>query len=315
VKRTVPFLALVLLLLPQVRGQEPRSPLVKVGEVAHPFLTEMSGIARSQTYENVWWVHNDSGDTARIFAIDGAGNAVIPPFLADRFTGGEATEDRETWPGIDVRLAENYDWEDIALADGRLYIADVGNNGNARRDLGVYVVNEPNPRAVERTRTLRHLPVRFPDQARFPAREWHFDCEGVFYSEGRLYFLTKHRAAGQIMQGKIGTKLYRLDTEHTDRENVLTLIQSREDLALPTAADLSPDGRRLAVLTARALWVFSKPASGDHWLAGKARRLLLDRAVTKSAEGVTWDDDETLRICNEQGELYVVGLEALPPVE
>jgi hypothetical protein len=33
--------------------------------VPHKPIDEMSGIARSRTYEGVYWVHNDSGDRAR----------------------------------------------------------------------------------------------------------------------------------------------------------------------------------------------------------------------------------------------------------
>ena len=308
------LVALTLIALPVVLGQEAGGPFRKVGTVAHPPINEMSGLARSRTYEDVWWVHNDSGDSARIFALDGEGKVIIPPYLRDRYTEGPAVEGKEEWPGVEVLLSANQDWEDIALGDGRLYIADVGNNGNARRDLGVYVLNEPNPRAVQKSRVLKHLPVRYPDQGAFPGREWHYDCEAVFFSEGRLYFLTKHRVTGEVDQGKRGTKLYRLDTEHTDRVNVLTYVEGREDLALPTAADLSPDGKRLAVLTALALWVFEKPAGGDLWLSGKARRVMLPREETRQAEGVTWDDDTLVRLSNEQGDLFVVALSTLEPV-
>ena len=104
-----------------------------------------------------------------------------------------------------------------------LYVADVGNNGNARRDLGVYVVNEPDPLAIPRMRALTYLPVRYPDQDDYPGDVWHFDCEAVFVADGVLHFLTKHRQSRQIGEGAPGTKLYRLDTHHTDAENVLTL--------------------------------------------------------------------------------------------
>ena len=40
----------------------------------------------------------------------------------------------EPWPGIAILDAWNVDWEDITFTDGHLYIGDVGNNGNGRRD-------------------------------------------------------------------------------------------------------------------------------------------------------------------------------------
>ena len=40
----------------------------QIAEVTHPQLDEMSGIVAS-TYKDIYWVHNDSGDRPRIFAI------------------------------------------------------------------------------------------------------------------------------------------------------------------------------------------------------------------------------------------------------
>ena len=70
--------------------------------------------------------------------------------------------------GVAISLAANFDWEDLTIADGKIFISDMGNNGNARRDLGIYIVNEPNPHAIEKTRILKHLPVRYADQETFP---------------------------------------------------------------------------------------------------------------------------------------------------
>ena len=292
-----------------------------IATVRHEPIAEISGIARSRTYPNVWWVHNDSGDIARLFAIDANGDVIIPSWLQRRYHGEEARAGASPYPGILLHLAANIDWEDIALSDGMLYIADMGNNGNARRDLGVYVVPEPNPHATYEMRVLTHYPVRYPDQTEFPAREWHFDCEGLFVDQGRLYFLTKHRRAGEINGMIRGTKLYRMDTWHTDQPNVLTLID-RANLPIPTAASLSPDGSKLAVLCYTALYVFERPLPDEHgqprdtWLThGSARRVVLPVRETQQIEAVCWDDDQTLRIANEQRGVFRVPLAALEPVE
>ena len=183
---------------------------------------------------------------------------IIPDWLRSRYHGESADPEKEPWPGLPMLQASNVDWEDIAIADGRLYI---GNNGNARRDLGVYVVNEPNPRAIHSTKT------------------------------------------------------YRLDTDYTDRENVHVPVDSHDQVTLASAADVSPDGRLLAVLTYTALWVFEKPASGDRWLSGRARRLDLDARETRQVEALCWDDGDTLLLANEQRDLYRVELSSLSPVE
>ena len=287
-------------------SSDPPGSLEHIGVVEHQPVNEISGIAKSSTYDNVYWVHNDSGGGARLFAIDSSGQVIIPDFMTDRFRVGRESviDGPPLWPGTQILLSENVDWEDIALADGYLFIGDMGNNSNARRDLGVYVVEEPNPRAVPSTRSLRFLPVEYPEQEFFPGRRWHFDSEALFVFEEKLYFLTKHRVTGEMATAKAGTNLYRLDSNYTDRKNVLTLVGSRTDIIWPTAASLSPDGNLLAILTPDALWLFSRPPVGDDWLSGKLRQFPLPRDRTKQVEAVCWDDSKTLRIANEQRDLF-----------
>lgn len=294
--------------------------VVKLGTVDHEPIGEMSGIVKSATYDDTWWVHNDSGDSARLFAIDSDGNVIYPGWLEGDFYGEtpDLTEAGQAeWPGHAILNADNVDWEDITQHDGKLYIAETGNNGNARRDLGIYVVSEPNPRASDKVRALQFIPVVYPDQEQFPAAEWTFDCESIFFDGDTLCMITKHRAAGQIGGLIRGTKLYRLDTMDPNAENELTLVDARDDLPVPTSADMSPDGRHLAVLCLLELWVFERPTDGDAWLNGaaSARKLALPTDTTRQCEGVCWDDNETLRITNEQRDLFRVKLADMDDVE
>lgn len=104
------------------------------GSVAASDLDELSGIGASRTLPGVLWAHNDSGDSARLFALDDAGTDLGTYDVADP-NGAE----------LDAT-----DWEDIAVvadpADGTgwIYVADIGDNAAARTD-GVIVrrVAEP----------------------------------------------------------------------------------------------------------------------------------------------------------------------------
>ncbi len=282
-------------------------------EISHPPVDEVSGLVRSSTYPGVFWAHNDSGDVARIFALRADGSVLMPAYERDRFQVGGAAFFKAPWPGIRVHNAANIDWEDIALSDGYLYIADLGNNGNARRDLGVYVVPEPSPEATADVRALRFLPVRYPEQQHFPAVRWHYDCEALFVDAGRLYFLTKHRRPGEIAGWESGTRLYRLDTDYTERDNVLTLVGEHAGVALATAADLSPDGTRLAVLTYPRIWVFERPAQGDNWLNAPAHVLDIAWGAPHQVEGITWIDANTLLVAGESRALFKVPLADFAP--
>ncbi|WP_233992729.1 hypothetical protein [Salinibacter altiplanensis] len=260
----------------------------------------------------MWWVHNDSGDSPRIFAIDSTGSVHMAPWHAGDYAVGAGADSSEKlpWPGVQLGAAAHIDYEDIAVEDSTLYLGDIGNNGNARRDLGIYVLREPFYHD-RRTRPVRHLPLRYPDQETFPAQEWHFDAESLFVDDGTLYVLTKHREGQQINSPERGTKLYRLDTEHTHRVNTLTLVDRHDTIPPPTAAALSPNGERLAVLYFGGVWIYARPDEGDRWLSSEPRRINLPDERTKQAEAVIWDDPHTLRIANEQRDVWTLSVETI----
>jgi hypothetical protein len=295
-KQLIPLIAAVLV-FPIHAAQ-----MTRIGVVTHPALGEMSGIVAS-SYPDVYWVHNDSGDEARIFAIHSNGEVVLPNW---------ANTTAEEWGGYAIDNAWQYDWEDIALADGVLYLADIGNNDNARRDLGVYVVMEPHPVFVVKTRAVKFLPIRFPDQTQYPAEQWHFDSEAIFSFNEKLYFLSKHRQPGIPISFEPGAKLYRLDTSYIDRDNVLKLVDRHDRVTMVTGADVSPDAQHLAIVTYTHLWVFDRPRRGDKWLQSRARVLELDRDFVKQNEAIAWESNDSLLMTNENREIFRIPLSAIP---
>lgn len=290
-------------------GTSPDPSLEQEGRVPHPPVDEISGIVRSRWQENVWWVHNDSGDSPRIFAIDSTGAVHAAPWHAGDYAFGARadTSSKPAWSGVQLGAAAHIDYEDLAVEDRTLYLGDIGNNGNARRDLGIYVIREPF-RYDRRTRPVKHLPIAYPDQNAFPAEQWHFDAEALFVDEGTLYVLTKHRKGQQIDAVEPGTKLYRLDTAHPHRVNTLTVVDRHDSIPPPTAAALSPEGDRLAVLCFSGVWIYSRPDDGDQWLSSEPRRITLPSGQTKQAEAVTWEDARTLRVANEQRDVFVLSV-------
>jgi hypothetical protein len=296
----------------QAKAEPDSAPLRLIGITAHQPISEMSGMVKSRRFPDVYWVHNDSGDTPRLFAINRSGEVIITNYLKPRFHGAITEEGKKPWPGIPIHLAVNEDWEDIAIDEDRIYIADLGNNGNARRDLGVYILYEPNPHAVYESRIINYIPVRYPLQEQYPALKWHYDSEGMFVVDGKMYFLTKHRQPNKPFEWAPGVTLFRLDTFNTNEANILTEVDHHEQVSVVTGADVSPDGSKLAIVSYSALWIFEKPTNGDHWLSGNSKVLPLDYRVTQQIEAVCWDDDDTLLVSNEQREIYEVKLSDIP---
>ncbi len=244
-------------------------------------IDESSGIVKSQKYENIFWTHNDSGDKARIFAIKKDGNLVKEVF---------------------VKGAENVDWEDIAFDNlGNIVIADVGNNRNARKDLTLYFVTEPdifsNSKEKMTVEVSKKIQVVYPDQKEFPPlqKEKNFDCEAIFLAEGKLYLLSKNR-------GNRKTKLYRLPNL-IDEIQTLELLEEFETDSQVTAADYQ--NGELLVLCYEYLYLFRK--EGEKFLTKNYEKVLVE---LDQCEAICFNGKEFL-VTNEQRDIYLFQKEFL----
>jgi hypothetical protein len=282
--------------VPDLEHLEPRGSW-EIHRISSGRIREPSGLVRSRTYPGIFWTHGDSGDKPRIFAID-AGGELIAEF--------------------EVEGARHRDWEDIAIDDsGHLYVGDFGNNANTRRDLVVYRIPEPDPSKGEGSADADlALAFRYADQERYPdLRRMNFDAEALFWMEGALHILTKHRTDRR-------STLYRLAATPGATEASLEPVARLELstgcpslLGNVTAADLHEDGRHLALLTYRALFILVRSPEGEQPFR-IVRRITLRSHRTRQVESVAWDGDELI-IGNEQGILFRIPaplqIERYPP--
>lgn len=91
---------------------------------------------------------------------------------------------------------KNTDWEDLTIDNkGFLYIADVGNNLNNRKDLNILKVNLKEA-LLKDSITADVISYHYSDQHTFPPTEDHldFDCEAIYFASDSLYLITKSRA-------------------------------------------------------------------------------------------------------------------------
>lgn len=261
--------------------------LTPTGRLSFDPINESSGLTASRKSPGVYWTHNDSGDWARIFAIREDGTIVAPPANLN-----------SPFQGFRIEGARNKDWESICTDNsGNLIIADTGNNANRRKDLGFYIVPEFDPSDPGSPEAIRHIKVFFPDQDMAQKRKKNYDCEAVFFAHGKIHVLTKHRADAN-------STLYRLDSTEGDQPIPLTPLARYVSRDMVTGADCTPDGKRLAVLTLDAIWVFDAPENGI-WFEGRARRLPI---LAGQCEAITWKDDSTLLVTNEQRNIFTVDI-------
>ena len=143
-----------------------------------------------------------------------------------------------------------------------------------------------------------------PRKTGFPPLERHFDSESLFFADGSLYAITK--PGSQFRFSKPNRERISIDLilNPNQSSNALTLIDHHPELTFATAAELSPDGNTLAVLSYTAIWLFERPETGDAWLSTPSLQLPLDIDAARQVEAITWLNDETLVVTNEQRDWF-----------
>ncbi len=198
-------------------------------------------------------------------------------------------EDGKTVAQIEVPV-KSHDWESVTRDEvGNLYIGDVGNNNNDRRNLVIHRLNPLNPQIVQ------EIKLKYPDQTEFPPKkkERNFDCEATLWHDGQVYLFTKDR--GQQETSKVYTVP---DRPGSYTAKLLTKIAISGEV---TDATLSPNGRRLVLMAREEMFVLEGDNLADILKAKPERISLKGLGQT---EGAVFATDELLYISTEQGGLY-----------
>jgi hypothetical protein len=207
---------------------------VPLAEVNDPRIIEASGIVASRRNPGCYYVHNDSGDLPRVFLIDRTGRLR----LEIRLAGAKAV-----------------DYEDISLAPGEqpgtfdVCVADIGDNHDRHKEVVVYRFPEPPlPETAAATAGTAIVEVR-ATAYRFHYADGPADAEAfcVHPRTGDGYILTK-RLDGRSVVYKLLAPWKAGEVTVLRQLCTVKLPASIIGLArVVTAADISPDGRRLAV--------------------------------------------------------------------
>ncbi|NER14637.1 hypothetical protein GWK08_14370 [Leptobacterium flavescens] len=245
-------------------------------------LSENSGIEYSEA-KGLLWVIEDSGNKDHIYALDKKGKIVR---------------------NINIKKAKNSDWEDLSRDNkGNFYIGDIGNNYNMRKDLTIYKIPDPDKTPDAEELEAEKITFEYPEQTRFPPKksERIYDAEAFFYYREHLYIFTKNRSTP--FTGK--TYLYRIPAKkgHHKAELIASHFMCGEYLNCAiTAAAISPDMKKVVLLSHDKVWVFSDFTT-DNFFEGKKREIALNHYSQK--EGICFKDNDTLLISDEDN--VVVG--------
>jgi hypothetical protein len=232
-------------------------------------LRESSGLARADS-PNRLWSHSDGGAPARLVLVGPTGTL-------------QGTHD--------LAAMTNTDWEDLAQdRSGALYIGDFGNNRNQRRDLAIYRLT-----SSQGLPKIDTIAFQYPDQHQFPPprSRRNFDCEAFFWHNDTLHLFSKDRSLQQW------TKHYTLPAR--PGRHVATLRDSLRLNRPITAADISPDGRTVALLGYGGVFLIAWEPGRRLFDGSKRFRAL---PTSGQAEGLVFVNDSTFVVSNERGRLY-----------
>ena len=246
-------------------------------------LDETSGIAASHINKNIFYIHNDSGDTSRFFAITPNGD------LKETFNFKLDTTQKHT----DV-----LDCEDIAVGPGvekdksYIYLGDIGDNSSNRSFITVYRFEEP---VVNGNKTISSIKedainLKYPDGPH--------DAETLMVDpvDKLLYIVTKRESSVGVYTAPLDASL-----------KEITVMQKRTTLhfsGLPlfkwiTAGDISVDGSKILIKSYQKVYYWKRNKEEPIWKTLQRKPTELPYTIEKQGEAVGF----TL---NEKG-YYTVG--------
>lgn len=234
------------------------------GTVASPAVTELSGLSSSRRNPGVWWVHNDSGDSARVFAV------------------GENGRDLGQWS---LTGASAVDWEDMAVGPGPvagtsyLYVGDIGGNISPRSSVIVYRVAEPAVSTAPASPPSSSLTEVAALTLTYPSGT--YDAEGLLVDpvSGELFVVTKDLVGGTARVFRAPANLAAGSTTALTQVTTVSLGLGGG----VTAADVSPDGKVVALRTYGSVRLFPRPGGAP--LADAFAQTSCNGATAREAQG------------------------------
>jgi hypothetical protein len=236
------------LVLPVTLAAQAASPtpgVTRTGSLTAAGIRESSGIAVSRTHRGVLWTHNDSGDAARIYAVDLSGRLLAT---------------------FEVPGARAVDWEDMALgpcpppraARACLFIGDIGDNLERRTRVVLYALAEPDPATAIRGRGQSELALAL----RVSYADGPRDAETLIAApDGTLTIVSKGRS-GPIARYEVPATAWAHDSLIVTPTDTLP-IQPQPLLGRwVTGGAMSPDGRTIVLRTSTEVYRF---VAGPRW--------------------------------------------------
>ncbi|MCK4874179.1 MAG: hypothetical protein KAS72_15760 [Phycisphaerales bacterium] len=246
------------------------APPVEVGRVDSPLVMEASGLAASRTNAGLLYVHNDSGDTARVFVMDATAHVLAILNLAD----------------VDV-----LDCEDMTVGPGPMpnvsyiYLGDIGDNAAKRERIFIYRFPEPRIEPSDRP-TPAELLIRDLERIELQYEDGPHNAEALMVDPftGDLFIASK--ALGT-------TTIYTASADDLSTDSVVILHPmvtiSIGAGGIITGGDISPAGDQIILRTYTGALLWKRGEACSIAKVFKQPSRLVPAATEPQGEAITFD--------------------------
>jgi len=259
------------------------------GFLQSPETKEVSGIAASGIFDNLYYIHNDSGDTSRFFAITPKGNLVSTFYFQ---------KEKET-------PAKQLDCEDIAVGKGPkagksyVYLGDIGDNFYQRSYLTIYRFEEKkswisNPVNQVAAAQLR---VSYPDG--------RTDAETMMVDpvQNLLYIVNKRTDTIHVYTTPLIFK--------NNEKRVLTLrskihFSGYKPVKYITSGDISKDGRKILLKSYGKVYYWERSGNEPVWETLKRKPIEPHYDLQRQGEAIGFTPDGEGYYCTSEGSFAAI---------
>jgi hypothetical protein len=237
-------------------------------------MNEISGIAASGINPDIYYVHNDSGDTSRFFAIRPSGQVKSTIYFK-----GDPTE-----------LQGVGDCEDIAVGPGPIkgksyvYLGDIGDNDAVRKYITVYRMEEKKTWATDSLSTADAAPIHFiyPDGPK--------DAETLMVDpiEKLMYIVSKRQDSVTVYTSPLN---FRPNSTVVLTKRCKLFFKGLKLFKWITAGDISKDGSQVLIKSYTKVYYWKRDGNEPIWKTLQKTPGVLPYTQEKQGEAIGFTPD------------------------
>nr|WP_321227016.1 hypothetical protein [uncultured Psychroserpens sp.] len=234
-------------------------------------LKETSAIEKTPN-SNMLWIIEDAGNKNHLYGLD-----------------IKATISKD----LEIENIQNIDWEDLTSDTfGNIYIGDFGNNNKKRKNFAIYKVSDPE--SANAVTTAEVISFKLPKGIKSE------DFESFFLLNDNFYLFSKDNKE---------VKLFKIPNTVGDHvAEFISEVELKGKNTKVTSADVSDDGKTVALLNHDRLWKLTGFKSDD-FFSGSIEAIEFDHDSQK--EGINFIDSNSVLITDEKtkhegGKIYTI---------